>query len=99
MIPTIAMSQTKVVTMVAVMITGHQKSQEVFTQKMQVRKNHYLLKKLLLVSIAVAVIIWAAMGFYVVQPAQQAAVLKFGKFSSIEGPWHALASCWICASH
>ena len=49
------------------------------------------IKKIVIGVIAVAVIIWAAMGFYVVQPAQQAAVLKFGKFSSIEGPgmhWH-----------
>jgi membrane protease subunit HflK len=41
---------------------------------------------------AAVVIIWAGMGIYVVQPAQQAAVLTFGKFSSIEGPgihWYA----------
>lgn len=49
-------------------------------------------KKIAIGAIAAIVIIWAGMGVYVVQPAQQAAVLTFGKFSSIEGPgmhWHA----------
>ncbi|MDA0911356.1 MAG: FtsH protease activity modulator HflK [Proteobacteria bacterium] len=49
-------------------------------------------KKIAIGVVAAAVIIWAGMGVYVVQPAQQAAVLTFGKFSSIEGPgmhWHA----------
>ncbi|WP_116963692.1 FtsH protease activity modulator HflK [Fastidiosibacter lacustris] len=48
--------------------------------------------KRIIVGVAVTIIVvWAAMGIYVVQPAQQAAVLAFGKFSSVEGSgmhWH-----------
>ena len=49
-------------------------------------------KKIVISIIAAAVIIWGGSGVYVVQPAQQAAVLNFGKFSHIEGSgvhWHA----------
>ncbi|WP_119342580.1 FtsH protease activity modulator HflK [Facilibium subflavum] len=44
------------------------------------------IKKILLALVAAVVIIWALFGIYVIQPAQQAAILKFGKFSGIEGP-------------
>ncbi len=49
------------------------------------------IKSIIGAAIALIIIIWALMGIYVVQPAQQAAVLKFGRFSGIEGPgihWH-----------
>lgn len=48
-------------------------------------------KKITTGIIAATAIIWAGMGIYVVQPAQQEAVLTFGKFSRIEGSgmhWH-----------
>ena len=48
-------------------------------------------KKILLGVLALAIVIWALVGIYVVQPAQEAAVLQFGKFSTIEGAgihWH-----------
>ena len=48
--------------------------------------------KKVIVSVIISILLfWISFGFYIVQPAQQAAVLIFGKFSRIEGSgihWH-----------
>ncbi|APC97559.1 FtsH protease activity modulator HflK [Francisella frigiditurris] len=47
--------------------------------------------KIVWIGIAILIIAWGLLGFYVVQPAEQAAVLRLGKFSKMEGPglhWH-----------
>ncbi len=47
--------------------------------------------KMVGIGAGVLAVAWAAMGFYVVQPAEQAAVLRLGKFSKIETSglhWH-----------
>ena len=41
--------------------------------------------------VALVILAWAGLGLYIVQPAEEAAVLRLGKFQSIEGPglhWH-----------
>ena len=40
--------------------------------------------KFLAIGVAVLVALWVAFGFYIVQPAEKAAVLRLGKFSTIE---------------
>ena len=42
--------------------------------------------KIIAIVIVVLVVVWAGFGFYVVQPAEQAAVLRLGKFRQLVGP-------------
>lgn len=44
------------------------------------------IKKIAAIVIAVIIIVWGGFGFYVVQPAEQAAVLRLGKFSKMVEP-------------
>ncbi|MGQ4002248.1 FtsH protease activity modulator HflK [Francisellaceae bacterium CB300] len=44
------------------------------------------IKKVAAVVIGVIIVVWAGFGFYVVQPAEQAAVLRLGKFSKMVEP-------------
>lgn len=49
------------------------------------------IKKYIIGAAVVGALIWGGTGFYVVQPAEQAAVMRFGKLVSVEGPglhWH-----------
>ena len=69
---------------------AHQKGQSIYSRNAQ-SQSPLRIKRIILAVVVLALIIWALMGIYVVQPAEQAAVLRFGRFVGIDGPgvhWH-----------
>jgi len=55
------------------------------------RKGNNPIRYVPAVLLVVFVSIWSALGIYIIQPAQEAAVLRFGKFTYIDSPgihWH-----------
>ncbi|MFZ9036147.1 MAG: FtsH protease activity modulator HflK [Francisellaceae bacterium] len=69
--------------------TGDQK-RSIYSRSAQSQKP-LPVKKIIAGIIVLAVVLWGLMGFYIIQPAEQAAVLRFGKFVNIENPglhWH-----------